>query len=280
MSGNSIVDEHFRRNRTTMERWDVMAPHRTRVTRLVDEACAESGRSLCVLGAGNANDVDLAALAGKFGHIVLVDLDEAALDRVVERLSPQQAARVESRGGIDLTGLLATLEAWRNGSQPSLDAVREAIERAQATSPPDVGEFDVVASTCVLTQLVDTVCMALAADHPLRNELILAVRNRHLEMILECLRPGGVGVLVTDFVSTETAPELARIQESMLPQAAKRWIEQGNFFTGTNPKAIRDYYRNSVHSPLIEDVHVIEPWRWDIGPKQFAVAAVTLRRKA
>jgi hypothetical protein len=210
----------------------------------------------------------------------LVDLDEAALVRAIGRLTPQQAARVEPRGGLDFTGLIATLESWRIGSQPSREAVTEAIAQARATLPPELGTFDVVVSTCVLTQLIDSVCMALPADHPLRNELILTVRNRHLDIIVEWLQPGGVGVLVTDFVSSESAPELARIEESLLLQAASQWIAKGNFFTGANPWAIRDFYRNSRHSPLFKDVRVTEPWRWDIGAKQFAVAAVIVRRKA
>ncbi len=133
----------------------------------------------------------------------------------------------------------------------------------------------------MLTQLIDSIYMALPTDHPRCVELVMTVRNRHLEIILELLHPGGVGVLVTDFVATETAPELAQLDELLLPQAARHWIEQRNFFTGANPFAIRDYYNQSRQpGPFAEDVQVKGPWRWDIGAKQLAVSAVTFRRGA
>ncbi len=48
-----------------------------------------SGRGrLCLLGAGNANDVDLNALAARFGEIHLVDIDPDAVARAVARLPP------------------------------------------------------------------------------------------------------------------------------------------------------------------------------------------------
>jgi hypothetical protein len=87
--------------------------------------------------------------------------------------------------------------------------------------------------------------MALPTEHPRCVELVMAVRNRHLEIILELLNPRGVGVLVTDFVATETAPELAQLDELLLPRAAAKWIEERNFFTGANPFAIRDYCNRS-----------------------------------
>jgi hypothetical protein len=54
-----IVEEHVRRNETTRKRWETMASHRARVMQLLADARGEAGRSLCVLGTGNANDIDL-----------------------------------------------------------------------------------------------------------------------------------------------------------------------------------------------------------------------------
>jgi hypothetical protein len=132
----------------------------------------------------------------------------------------------------------------------------------------------------MLTQLIDSVYMALRTEHPRCVELVMAVRNRHLEIILQLLNPGGVGVLVTDFVATETAPDLAQLDELLSPQVAAKWIEERNFFTGANPFAIRDYYNRSCGpGPCTTDAQVKGPWRWDIGAKQLAVCAVTFRRR-
>jgi SAM-dependent methyltransferase len=275
----SINAEHARRNATTWGRWDAMASHRARVMRLIAQARGETGKTLCVMGPGNGNDIELAKLARDFEKVALVDLDENALARAVERLDENAAGRVQRYCPIDLSGILPVLESWVLHRNPSNAEISAVIRTALAAPRPDVGAFDVVASTCMLTQLIDSVYMALPTEHPRCVELVMAVRNRHLEIILELLNPGGVGVLVTDFVATETAPELAQLDELLLPQAAMKWIEERNFFTGANPFAIRDYYNRSREpGPCAENAQVKGPWRWDIGAKQLAVCAVTFRR--
>jgi hypothetical protein len=248
--------------------------------RLIDEARGDTGRTLCVLGPGNGNDIELAKLARDFERIALVDLDESALARAVSRLNEVECRRVERHSPIDLSGTLPVLESWVRRRNPT-DADISAVMRSVGVAPrPDVGSFDVVASTCMLTQLIDSVYMALTTEHPRCIELVLAVRNRHLEIILELLNPGGIGVLATDFVATETAPELAQLDELLLPQAAVKWIEERNFFTGANPFAIRDYYNRSREpGPCAVEAQVKGPWQWDIGAKQLAVCAVTFRRR-
>jgi hypothetical protein len=232
-----------------------------------------------LLGAGNANDVDLARLTLDFHKIGLVDLDAEALAGAVERLSQPYRSRVEPHGNTDLTGIISTLASWQVDQPPSDAAVSCAIQTAQNAPAPDIGMFDLVVSTCVLSQLVDSIYMRLAQPHPRCLELVMAVRNRHLEMLIELLKPGGVGILVTDFVSTETAPEIAAMEALVPTEATRRWLEQRNFFTGANPFAIRDYYQNRRPADsTIGDVQLVAPWRWDIGAKQFAVAAVTFRR--
>jgi len=256
-----------------------MASHRARVMRLIEEARGESGKSLCAMGPGNGNDIELAKLARDFEKIALVDLDEAALARAVARLDENLVGRVQRYCPIDLSGILPVLDSWVRHRNPS-DAEISAVMRSALAAPrPDVGCFDVVASTCMLTQLIDSVYMALPTEHPRCVELVMAVRNRHLEIILELLNPGGVGVLVTDFVATETAPDLAQLDELLLPRAALKWIEERNFYTGANPFAIRDYYNRSREpGPRAVDAQVKGPWRWEIGAKQLAVCAVTFRR--
>jgi hypothetical protein len=256
-----------------------MTSHRAQVMRLLAEARGETRRSLCVLGAGNANDINLAQLAREFERVVLVDLDEEALGRAIERLADDEKRRVEGHGPVDLTGVLPNLEAWRLGQAFSNEVLLSTIELARIARTPAIGTFDVVASACVLTQLIDSVYLRLATDHPYCQELVLAVRNRHLEIMVELLNPGGVGVLVTDFVATETAPELAQLADAQIPAAALEWIKQRNFFTGANPYAIRDYLRNRGKVDVsVENVDVSAAWRWDIGAKQLAVSAVTFRR--
>src|SRR5262245_46170533 len=71
------------------------AEHRARVTReIAERAPASAGGRLCLLGAGNANDVDLDALAAHFAEIHLVDLDPDAVARAIARVPPPQRGRL------------------------------------------------------------------------------------------------------------------------------------------------------------------------------------------
>jgi hypothetical protein len=274
-----ITQEHRRRNETTRDRWQEIAPHRARVMQLLVEARGVAGPSLCLLGAGNGNDVELAELAGAFERIALVDLDEQALARAVDRLTENQRRRVERHAPIDLMGVLPILEAWQADTAFSGEELANAIATARTARPAISGEFDVVASLGMLSQLIDSVYLGISIDHPRRLELVLAVRNRHLELMIELLRPGGVGVLISDFVATETAPLLAYLDDTQIPAAAIQWINERNFFTGANPYAIRDYLNGLSGTGLaVENVEVSPAWRWDIGAKQMAVCAVTFRR--
>ncbi len=57
------------------------AGHRERLTQeIVNRAGAGGAGRLCLLGAGNAYDVDLPALAAFFAEIHLVDVDRASVE--------------------------------------------------------------------------------------------------------------------------------------------------------------------------------------------------------
>jgi hypothetical protein len=246
---------------------------------LLLRARGESGKSLCVLGPGNGNDIELGQLVDDFDKVALVDLDEQAVGRAVSRLSVEEARRVERHCPVELSGVLAELETWR-ARRRRTDAEISDVKRAAMAAPrPDLGSFDVVASTCILTQLIDAVYMALPVKHPRRDELLMVVRDRHSEMILEMLNPGGVGVLVTDFAVAESMQVLAPLGELTLASSSQVAMKQREFFVGTNPFEIRDYYKRLPEpGPTAADVIVEGPWRWEVGGRMLAVCAVVFRR--
>jgi hypothetical protein len=276
----SILAEHIRRNWTTRGRWDAMTVHRTRVMELLRRARGESGKTLCVLGPGNGNDIELGTLAREFEKVALVDLDEGAVRRAVSRLSAEEAQRVEPHCPVELSGVLPVLESWRARGRRTDEEIT-AVKRAVMAAPrPAVGEFDVVASTCILTQLIDAVYMSLPTKHSRRDELLMAVRDRHLEMILEMVNPGGVGVLVTDFVVAVATQELAPLAELALSSSMQSGMKRSEFFTGTDPFEIRDFYKGLCGpGPTAADVAIEGPWRWEVGGRLLGVCAVRFRRR-
>jgi hypothetical protein len=98
---------------------------------------------------------------------------------------------------------------------------------------------------------------------------------------LELLNPGGVGVLVTDFVVTEPGDELAPLGELVLTSSsAFARMGQQEFFVGTNPFEIRDYYKRLCGpGPTAEDVRLRGPWRWEVGNRMVGVCGVMFRRR-
>ena len=277
MVSNRIAEEHRHRNEVTRAQRHAMTTHRSRVMNLIDSARAGEDSSICIIGAGNGNDIDLSQLASEFRSVTLVDLDHAALDRATRHLN---SSAIRVLGGIDVTGVLDQISQWDQSAidEPLLAA---AIELATSTPAPNIGTFDVVCSTCVLSQLVDSVCMAMPADHPRFVELVLAVRNRHLNMIAELLSVGGTGILITDFVSSHTVPELQNMPEDQIANAAMKWVKSRNFFTGVNPFMLRAHYQQDEFATSIAQFkQLTRPWKWDLGVKQFAVCALTIERIA
>ncbi len=288
MITSPILAEHLRRNSTTRGRWEAVASHRARVMEVLRDARKAvgarrgslSGTSLCVLGPGNGNDIELARLVRDFERVSLVDLDREAVARAVARLGEDESQRVKRFCPVDLSGVLPILESWRRNGKPTAAEYLAVLERVKIVPRPDVGAFDVVASTCMLTQLIDSVYMSLPTTDPRRAQLLMAVQQRHLEIILELVKPGGTGVLVTDFVEAKTAPALAQLDQLLVPHAAPKWLEQRNFFVGADPFAIRDFYKGlQPPGPNVEDVQVKGAWRWEVGGKQLGVCAVVFRRR-
>lgn len=260
--------------------WDRFRPHRDRVTRLLVDSATRGGR-LCVLGAGNSNDVDLGALLDVFREIHLVDLDADALTAGAARQGCEDSPRVLLHGDVDVTFIADRLASWTPGHPPESGDLDACLELAATHPPVDLpGPFDTVCSACLLTQLVDSVVMTLGQRHPRSLEAALQVRARHLRLLVELLRPGGTGVLVMEIVSSTTFPELPNVPESRLVETAARLINERNFFTGMNPVAIQASFQSDPRlAPWVETAAITEPWLWDLGPRVYLVCAIVVRRK-
>jgi len=250
------------------------------VTRLLTDAAPPNGR-LCVLGAGNSNDLDLPTLLQAYAEVHLVDLDATALQSGLDSQGCGDTGRVRLYGNVDLT-FIADHLALGTPERPLSDAELDICARTLAAHPPlDVpSPFDTVASVCLLTQLMQCVGLSLGERHPRFVETIMRLRAQHLALLLELVRPGGTAVLVLDFVSSKTCPELPQVPEASLFDKAVELISRRNFFTGVNPFVIRQLFESDpALAPLVDRVQMTVPWLWDFGPRVYLVCAMLVRRK-
>ena len=204
--------------------------------------------SLCLLGAGNCNDANLLALLGCYERIHLVDCDADALRCGLERQSLAGHPGVICYGEIDL------------------GAGGRAFEM-----PP----VEVAASLCLLSQLLEAATAGGSSP-----DRLLAVRRRHLEQLVELLKPGGAGLLITDVVSSETVPQLEGVSEEDLSALLAQCIASRNFFSGTNPAPILDCLRREPwFAARIESAEPVGPWKWDFGPRCYIAYAIRFNRR-
>lgn len=230
------------------------ASHRAVVTQLLVETLREfAPAKLAILGSGNCHDLDPASLHSLVAAVELWDFDADALQYGLSRFQAANSDNVSTRQ-VDLR-------------QPIGDGHRAVC--------------DVVLSACVLSQLMShlasDVASSTAGDRSTDNPDVdatraVVLRATHLRTMLDLLRPGGVGLLVTDFVSSETLPELLTTTDAELMAVAKSAIARQNFFTGCNPLAIFEQVRSAADQANPPQISL--PWRWHIGEKAMAVIAI------
>src|SRR5262245_33928069 len=81
----AVVDDQARQNRSTSGQWQLFASHRRNLERLLVPEEPERGARICVLGAGNCNDLDLKWLMQVYTQVHLVDIDPGAVSEGLRR---------------------------------------------------------------------------------------------------------------------------------------------------------------------------------------------------
>lgn len=267
------------RNTDSRDGWECFAPHREQVTRLLVDAVTTANPTLCVLGAGNCNDLDLSQLVTAYTQVNLVDIDGDAITAGLTRqaIGPVQ---IVVRGGTDVTGIADALSTWDSARAPTNDEIDALVELARhATTSMGGEQFNTVASVCLLSQLLEAVTLHLDQTHPRFLELLTCVRREHIRLMIDLIEPGGSFILVTDIVSSLTVPQLDTATHAELPRLVQAALTGRNFFTGMNPAVIAHLLSTDEGiAPRLQHLQVINPWVWDLGPRRYAVCAMTARR--
>lgn len=272
---NPLVARQLRLNRETLDNWRLYRSHREAVADRICQPPQPASVRLCILGAGNCNDLNLARFTGRFSQVHLVDLDRQAMAKGVQRQSPPAPDSISLHGGVDLTGILKTLASWER-YRPGRESIAHCIREARAFAGlPFLGRFEVAASMCLLSQIIDSI-VSVTGPKALPLELVEALRQRHLRLLAELLAPGGVGYLVTDFALERGGARPAR-ETSAEPQSAGA---PGESFLGVNPQELRASVSNdAVLRNQVRHARVSPSWLWRQNPRRtLQVCTISFQR--
>lgn len=263
-----------------IDRWTSYTNHRDIISSMVTKFAPSNAESLCVLGAGVCLDLDLQKLVGEFSEISLLDLSSQMLGDGVKhqqqkrKLSASDVERIKLIGNCDLTGVHRVLQKLSEQPGPienhQLDSVFDTMENY---SPPGMETYDCVVSTCVLSQLLSHVNDTLGDDHPRFIELVKAVRKKHCEILVDSLKPNGCGFLITDFVSSESLPELYNTTD--LKTCVADAVKDHNHLHGLNPAMVTQVFNSAEIRAKINSLHLTAPWRWVMPERIYACFALT-----
>src|SRR5437763_13726551 len=137
-SSHKIAAQQARFNRSTQNHWQHFATHRQRIEHLlVADGLTGNGR-LCVLGAGNCNDLDLRHLCETFAEVHLADLDPAAVAGAVRRQGVEGSPQIRLHAPVDLSGVADVMAGWpvRRPTDGEIDACARRIGEAPPPGLP------------------------------------------------------------------------------------------------------------------------------------------------
>lgn len=268
-------------NQSGLPHFEAFRGHRAALTRALLGASQGPGERLCVLGAGNAYDLELEQLLSQFAEVHLVDIDAAALARARERAPEESRARLLAHAPLDLSGMFQDIERWgrMQVTPQELMAAPAAGARRIAAALP--GPFDVVASTCLLTQL-QLALLQLLGD---RHQLFVALREfltlTHLRTLAALTKPGGRALLVTDLCESNVFPPGRPRDDADLAPLMAELVAKGHVIHSSHPELIRATLDDDpVLKRYFAEAEQSPPWLWQNGPShRFLVYALTLPRK-
>jgi hypothetical protein len=227
---------------------EAFAAHRQRLMELVGDGAAE--QRLLVLGVGNASDLDLPLLTERFGQVHLVDLDGAALERAKARQPEAVQSRLVLHADVDLSGLLEQLDDWGDAFPAPQQLGASAVAAARGLVA-ELGSFDVVLSTCVLSQLGLPFRRNWVAPASTWANLSAALHAVHLATLAGCT--AGRGILAFD-------------------------VQEQDGALSPDPEHVLAQLRSPGLAALVASPRLSEPWKWQLGSSPQTVYAIEFAR--
>jgi hypothetical protein len=266
-------------NASSRGQWEAYAEHRRCLTGVLARAATAGWSRLCVLGAGNVNDLDLPALLAAHREVHLVDIDSEALARGTARQGVAGHPGLHLHGGVDVTATLGILSDRTPMSElgpADFDAM--AAWPASRTAAILPGGYDRVASTCLLSQIMETAAHAIGRGHRQLAEAEAALRAGHLRLMARLAAPGGEAVLVTEVVSSDMLAALPTLAADRLAGLLQALGRTGNHLRGVHPRQLLAALRADPSvGPLVAASAPLGPWRWRLHDRTYLVGAVSFR---
>ena len=264
------------------ELWAAFTDHRNNIRQVLCNLSPGSKGRLCILGAGRTTDLDLMDLVNHFSQIDLVDIHPTVTHEALLQRGFDKHPKVKAIGGIDVTGL--SNQWMRFKKSPSEFNLQQIIDSSRDVKI-GLGQYDVVASTCLLSQILRNVQECLQATKIPSSvaqdyfpKIIKSIRQSHIELVLQHTLPGSSSVLVTDLTSAEALPEMLEANAD-LNRLISTEVVKGNHFPGLNPLAISEALRYEGIANKLAHSRMSAPWIWDSIESQYLCVAYRLDRK-
>jgi hypothetical protein len=273
---NHPEERHIAFNAASRDQWSGFADHRRKVSDLLTADGGPTRTRLCVLGAGNGNDLDLPALLQCHRAVHLVDLDSDALDRGAVRQGVGGRTSLRLFGKVDLTGLLDTIAGFTPATPIRSESLAALAELPALAVPPVLaGPYDMVASTCLLSPLIGNAFHSIGESHPQFMAMVQAIRSGHLRLLAELTAPGGTVILITDISSSDLVPELRHVSETAFAGLFPRLVRDRTYFHGLNPEILGSIVaQDPVLRARVAREESIAPWRWNLHGRVYLVWAL------
>jgi hypothetical protein len=275
------IDAQKQSNLSALPHYDAFAGHREHLTELTLRGVSPEAKArLAVIGAGNCYDLDLERLASIFAEVHLVDIDDAALAGACERQPASARAKLFRHAPVDLSGFMDKLDKWAAGHAQPEDLMELPVRTSRELLARLPGPFDVVLSSCLLTQIHFTALNVLSDKHPLFEAVREIASLTHLRVLAALTAPGGRALLATELASNVDRP-LPEIAPGRDPgELLREVVDAGQSIHVSDPRRLA--WLAQIDPMLRGAVRMSEPlgaWLWQNGAERvFLVYAVELRR--
>lgn len=274
-------------NASSREQWAQFSEHRERVSRALGAGEREMDKvrwsgglrsdrpRLCVLGAGNCNDLNLGDLLTCYSEVHLVDVDPVALEQGARRQVGARPPYLNLHGGIDVSMFLDRFATWTpltDVTPADLAALADWPSLRVPLALP--GPFDVVGSTCLLRPLIGNSRQSLSARHTEHRKVVAAIRLGHLKLMNSLLVPGGRGVIITDVASSDTYPPIVGQNLPAGRILHYTLLDAGGYLEGVNPDVILSTLRELVS----KSIRYHGTWKWQLHDRTYLVQGLSFVR--